>query len=125
MATQISKPKAERPTRELPAVAPPVWVKLLISILVVWHVAAVVSAPLAFACMSRGGPSAAAAAIASFFQPYSSALYLNHGYAFFAPDPGPNHLVDYTVEFADKRTAVRGRIPDLSTERPRLLYHRH
>jgi hypothetical protein len=52
-------------------------------------------------------------------------MYLNHGYAFFAPDPGPNHLVDYKVEFADGRPAVSGRFPDLSKERPRLLYHRH
>jgi hypothetical protein len=63
--------------------------------------------------------------LAQWMRPYSTAMYLNHGYAFFAPDPGPNHLIDYSVEFADGRPAVTGRFPDLKTERPRLLYHRH
>jgi hypothetical protein len=29
------------------------------------------------------------------------------------------------VEFADGRPPVKGRFPDLKTQRPRLLYHRH
>src|SRR5947209_3354019 len=90
----------------------PVWGKVLLSVLIALHVAALVSAPLAFICRSSGGGSPAAEAIASFFQPYASAFYFNHGYAFFAPDPGPNHLVDYTVEFDDGREAKKGRFPD-------------
>src|SRR5947207_4831502 len=103
----------------------PRWGKLLISLLVALHLAAVVSGPLAFMSRSRGGESPAAAAIAGFFQPYANAFYLNHGYAFFTPDPGPNHLVDYKVEFSDGRGPVKGRFPELATERPRLLYHRY
>src|SRR4029079_4930246 len=105
--------------------AVPLWGKLLISALVALHIAAVVSGPLAFVCRSRGGESPASEKIARFFQPYSSAFYLNHGYAFFAPDPGPNHLVDYQIEFSDGRAAVKGRFPDLAPQRPRLLYHRY
>jgi len=98
------------------------WAKVLISVLVVGHLAAVVAPPLAFACR---GQSPFVQPIARFLAPYCGAMFLDHGYAFFAPNPGPNHLVDYTVEFADGRQAVKGRFPDLKEERPRLLYHRH
>ncbi|MDA1214037.1 MAG: hypothetical protein O2955_16095, partial [Planctomycetota bacterium] len=57
-------------------------------------------------------------------RPYLEALNLNHGYHFFAPEPGPSHLVRYEVELADG-TKVNGIIPDLATHRPRLVYHRH
>jgi hypothetical protein len=103
----------------------PTWGKLLISIVVVLHVAAVISVPLSFASRGPGGESTAAAAARNFFLPYTRAFYLHHGYAFFAPNPGPNHLVDFQVEFADGRASVKGRFPDLATERPRLLYHRY
>jgi hypothetical protein len=114
-----------RPSTDSAQIPFPRWSKALISALLVLHVAAVVSAPLAFVCRSRGGESPATEAIARFFRPYSDAFYLNHGYAFFAPDPGPNHLVDFKVEFDDGRAPVTGRFPDLATERPRLLYHRY
>jgi len=101
----------------------PVWGKAIISALIAAHIAAITSTPFAFAC--NRGASPIAEAFRNFFLPYTSALYLAHGYAFFAPDPGPNHLVDYTVEFDDGRPAQKGRFPDLKTERPRLLYHRY
>jgi hypothetical protein len=103
----------------------PVWAKGLFSALVALHVVAVASAPLAFICSSGGATSPAAGALAGFFRPYTGAMYLNHGYAFFAPDPGPNHLVDYKLEFSDGRPSAVHRFPDLKTERPRLLYHRY
>jgi hypothetical protein len=103
----------------------PVWTKTLISALLVAHIAAVVVPPLAFISRSGLGGSPLMEPVAGFFRPYVTAMYLNHGYAFFAPDPGPNHLVDYTVEFDDGRPAMKGRFPDIKTERPRLLYHRH
>jgi hypothetical protein len=107
------------------ASALPLWAKFAISALVTLHVAAVVSPPLAFICRSGGSSSPLAEPIARFFQPYTTAAYLDHGYAFFAPDPGPNHLVDFKVEFDDGREPKTGRFPNLATERPRLLYHRH
>jgi hypothetical protein len=54
---------------------------------------------------------------------YLQALYLNHGFRFFAPDPSGSTLVDYTLEFADGRTES-GRVPDRASW-PRLRYHRH
>jgi hypothetical protein len=108
------------PTSTLPG-----WAKLIISVLVTLHVAAVVAPPLAFICSSRGGESPIAGPLARFVQPYCQAMYLSHGYAFFAPDPGPNHLVDYKVEFEGGKPPVTGRFPNLQEERPRLLYHRY
>jgi hypothetical protein len=52
-------------------------------------------------------------------------MYLDHGYFFFAPNPGPTHLVRYKVEFADGREPIEDEFPNLKAERPRLLYHRH
>ena len=78
-------------------------------------------------CQQTAGPLPSPFADAAYrlLRPYIGALYLDHGYFFFAPNPGPSHLVDYKVEFDDGREPVTGRFPDLATERPRLLYHRH
>jgi hypothetical protein len=101
---------------------PNVWIKLLVSLLVTFHLTAVFVAPLAFA---SDYSSPLVSRLYSVVRPYATALYLNHGYFFFAPAPGPTHLVDYKVEFADGRPPVSGRFPDLATQRPRLLFHRH
>jgi hypothetical protein len=52
-------------------------------------------------------------------------MFLNHGYAFFAPEPGPTHLVEYNLTFPGDRPNERGRFPDPNQQWPRLLYHRH
>jgi hypothetical protein len=108
-----------------PGARPALWVKLGVSLLLVLHLAAVFTAPFAAACNVRGSSSPLADSAYRVLRPYIAALFLDHGYFFFAPDPGPNHLVEYKVEFADGRPAIEGRFPNLATERPRLLYHRH
>lgn len=55
--------------------------------------------------------------------PYHHILFLNHGFRFFGPEPGPSTLVSYQLEFADG-TIKSGRIPNRSIV-PRLYYHRH
>jgi hypothetical protein len=99
--------------------------KATISLLLALHLSAVFVAPFAAACNVRGSSSPLADAAYGVLRPYIAALFLDHGYFFFAPDPGPNHLVEYKVEFGDGRPPVEGRFPNLATERPRLLYHRH
>ena len=94
----------------------------LLPVAIVFHLTAVFVAPLAFASEYS---SPFVNAIYAALRPYIAAMYLDHGYFFFAPNPGPSHLVDYKVEFADGRPPLTGRFPDLKTERPRLLYHRH
>ncbi|MDX1947640.1 MAG: hypothetical protein SFU86_19740 [Pirellulaceae bacterium] len=99
--------------------------KALLSALLAFHVTAVFWAPLMFASSGPQGTSPFAEAGMAVLRPYIGAMFLDHGYAFFAPDPGPSHLVRYQIEFADGRQPIVGRFPDLKTEQPRLLYHRH
>lgn len=50
-------------------------------------------------------------------------MYLDHGYRFFAPDPGPTHTIRFERSAADGKP-ISGRLPDRRTTQPRLLYHR-
>ena len=83
------------------------------------YLAAVVVPPLA------GPPPASELAVTALqpLRPLVGALYLGHGYRFFAPDPGPGHSIQWSMEFADGSTR-RGTIPDRDADWPRLLYHR-
>jgi hypothetical protein len=101
------------------------WWRWLISGLLAFHVAAVFLPPFAFSTRTRYGTSDLAEWIIPVFRPYVEAAYLDHGYAFFAPNPDASHLVNYKVDYDDGRPSVEGTFPDLATERPRLLYHRH
>lgn len=93
----------------------------LLSAVLALHVLAVFLAPLMFA--SAGSP--AVEPLFRVVQPYIDLMYLNHGYFFFAPNPGPNHLVRYELEFSDGRSPMVGQFPDRNEQWPRLLYHRH
>lgn len=103
-----------------PSSAWPASRRRLASALILAHLAAVFIAP-----WSAPPPaSLLAARAAGLISPYLHAAYLNHGYRFFAPDPGPSHLLRYELVRADG-SLVHGRIPDPQRHRPRLLYHRH
>jgi hypothetical protein len=118
--------------REKPA-SPPAkelakgWRRAL-SLLILLHVTAVFIAPFTFASAPRPGasvPSPVAASLMSWLHPYVEAMFLDHGYAFFAPDPGPSHLFRVQLNYADGRPSEELVFPDLKRHRPRLLYHRH
>lgn len=114
------------------------WTKLAASVLIIGHIWAVFGRPIEFATQGPTGPSPASY---NFYEPirgYSEFAYLNHGYAFFAPDPGPSHLIrvrferDEIENNADADGAQAGDViteqwtfPDLKKQWPRLLYHRH
>lgn len=96
------------------------WLRRLVSAALLLHLAAVVAGPLNFATgygigswLYRG------------LRPYIQAAYLDHGYFFFAPEPGPSHLVRYELSFDDGRPAEMRTFPDIKRHVPRLLYHRH
>lgn len=96
------------------------WLRGVVSVLLVLHLAAVFVAP-----WSSPPPSSDMAQVcAGWFAPYLNLLFLNHGYRFFAPNPGPSHLVRYELEMPDGTTR-EGRFPDADSHWPRLLYHRH
>lgn len=107
------------PTVATSADRPPVAVRIVVSVILLVHLAAVVVPPLA------GPPPASelAGRIREPLRPLIGALYLGHGYRFFAPNPGPGHTLRWTATLADG-TERTGRIPDSGADRPRLLYHR-
>lgn len=93
------------------------WKRVISAILVI-HLAAVIYAPLtldrAFEDLLRP---------LRLLRSYATALYLDHGYRFFAPDPGPTHTLRYELPGEDGEAASH-RLPDRRSTRPRLLYHR-
>lgn len=90
----------------------------LASVAIALHVLAVFVAPWSM----NGSPLPTT--LHQVMAPYLHATFLDHGYQFFAPDPGPSHLIYYTVS-RDGETVADGRYPDLDDHWPRLLYHRH
>lgn len=50
-------------------------------------------------------------------------IYLNHGFHYFAPEPGSSNLVSWSVTREDG-SVVSGQFPNFQIH-PRLLYHRH
>ncbi len=103
------------------AAAPVRWsarVRAVVSVLVALHVVALLVGPLSVPDSIIGR------FLGRFYRPYIEAAYLNHGYKFFGPDPGPSHMVRYELELADGGSR-KGTFPDRGEHRPRLLYHRH
>lgn len=106
--------------------APSLTLRIVVSVLVLAHLAAVFIPPFTFATASGpGSASPFAEPIMAGLRPYIELMYLDHGYFFFAPNPGPSHLLRAKLEFADGRSPVEVTYPDLKLHRPRLLYHRH
>lgn len=98
---------------------PPVWARVVGSAFIAFHLAAIIIAP-----WSAPPSSSLSQLAATPFQPYLQAAYLNHGYHFFAPEPGPSHLVRYELQMPDG-SVKSGTFPDKNEHQPRLLYHRH
>jgi hypothetical protein len=104
------------------AEAAPAWsrrTRLIVSSLLALHLAAMAIGPLSVEPTSDMSRSAW-----SVFRPYLEVAYLNHGWHFFAPEPGPSHLIRYELTRADG-SVERGFFPDRGRHSPRLLYHRH
>jgi hypothetical protein len=68
--------------------------------------------------------SVLAGTFAGALQPYIQATFLENGYRFFAPEPGPSHLIRYEMVF-DDGSRSKGFFPNRQEARPRLLYHRY
>jgi hypothetical protein len=95
-------------------------VRVVVSALVLFHLLAVFMGPFAM----PPATSELATSCAWILQPYVEGLSLANGYRFFAPEPGPSHLVRYEITLADG-TRKEGAFPDRRTHKPRLLYHRY
>lgn len=95
------------------------WLRRLTSVLILAFLAIVILGPLSNPIASRH----LTAPLAAWVSPVHRALFLGHGYRFFAPNPGPSHLVQYKITRADG-TQLESVFPDRETIKPRLLYHR-
>ena len=73
------------------------WLRRLASVLILAFLVIVILGPLSNPLPSRHltGP------LAAWVSPIHRALFLGHGYRFFAPNPGPSHLVQYKITRAD------------------------
>ncbi|TWT74068.1 hypothetical protein CA85_09540 [Allorhodopirellula solitaria] len=111
------------------------------------HLAAVFTPPMAFQSRGPRGLSPSVSKLLAPLAAYGQFLYLDRGYAFFAPDPGPSHLMRAVVGGdddgdgdGDSNQTSRSDLgageggaddvdvhwyPDLNEQWPRLLYHRH
>ena len=89
-----------------------------VSAWLLFHVAAIIIAP---AAMPPASPLVESAWLV--VRPYLDTFYLNHGYHFFAPEPGSSTLISYQAELPDG-TLLDERMPNRGIW-PRLLYHRH
>jgi len=100
-------------------------IRIVISLLIVWHFAAIFLAAMAV----PGPTSQLVISIAehpkSPMRCYLDALYLNQGHSFFAPDVGPGHFIRYELSDQSNRVIATGTLPDKKEHWPRLWYHRH
>ncbi|MCA9109895.1 MAG: hypothetical protein KDA52_08120 [Planctomycetaceae bacterium] len=96
----------------------PRWPRRLLSAWLLYHVIAIVMPPLAIP-----PTSSLLSEMAGLFRPYTEGLHLNHGYHYFAPQPGESTLIEFTAIRSDG-TEVKGIMPNRQIW-PRLLYHRH
>ena len=103
------------------------------------HMLGVLAEPLRFFSRSEVSVAPDFELLADTMQTYSQWLYLDHGYFFFAPNPGPGRLIQCSVqpvlESEDLSTSqdlqiqaeapAETTLPDKQNQRPRLLYHRY
>ena len=89
-----------------------------LNIFIVLHLIAILSAPL-----TVGPSSQTSRRVWDLLSPYLQALYLNHGFHYFAPEPGSSNLVSWSVTREDG-SVISGRFPNFDIY-PRLMYHRH
>lgn len=111
-----NKPEKEGPSRRR------IWLRrcgyVLLNAWLIMHLTAIVSAP------ATVGPSSQLSRnVWEVVSPYLQATYLNHGFHYFAPQPGSSNLVGWTVTLKDGSTKS-GRFPNFDIV-PRLFYHRH
>ncbi len=104
--------------------APPPWHvawKVFASLLLSFHLVSMV-----VASYCTGPASELAYAAYSVCGPYAQVMYVNHGYRFFSPEPGPGNLVEFEALRSDG-TRQTETIPNRGPggQWPRVFYHRH
>ena len=104
--------------------------KFVVGALFLLHMAGVAAEPFRMFTQSEFQSDAPdSGLLRTVYSPYVEFLFLNHGYFFFAPNPGPAHLLECEISLPDStENSASTRIltlPDRSEQFPRLYYHRH
>jgi len=94
-------------------------IRVVVSIALLFYLTVVLLGPLS----NPVGSEFLTRPMAEVVSPAHRALFLGHGYRFFAPDPGPGHLVVYKM-VDDAGNETSGQFPDREKIWPRLMYHR-
>ena len=111
--TEQTPEKSDRPNRYLRLCG-----TVLLNFWLIFHLTGIITAPA-----TVGPSSQTARSIWELVGPYLQVFYLNHGFHFFAPEPGSSNLVAWSATLPDG--SVRsGRFPNFDIQ-PRLYYHRH
>jgi hypothetical protein len=104
---------------------------------VLLHCLGVLAEPLRFFSRSEVDTAPEFSLLRETLKPYSQWLYLDHGYFFFAPNPGPSHLVQVQTSRNIAAPEEKSRdstppdpkdtfvFPDRKRNWPRLRYHRY
>lgn len=100
-----------------PSAWPP-WLRRLVSVALVFHLAAMLAGSLA-------APPASVLErdVVRLFAPYHQLIDQGYAYRYYAPEPGPTPVVTARVHFADGRPEVTVRLPERGVL-PRLRYQR-
>ncbi|MFN7876020.1 MAG: hypothetical protein ACK5PB_11920 [Pirellula sp.] len=102
--------------------------------LICFHLVAVFAEPFQFFSRSPVQSGADADLLRRATRPYAQFMFLDHGYFFFAPNPGPGHLLRVMADDAPLPGSEEGirvnpyegvLFPDRNRDKPRLLYHRY
>jgi len=118
-------PQGEPKARPRPADAregPGRMTRIIASIALLLHVVVLFLYPLA---NSRTSTTVREIAQSPLLRWYPDIMYLNHGYGFFGPDPGPGILLEYEVRDNAGEIVSEGKFPDADRIWPRLRYHRY
>ena len=140
----------QKPSKPVKPKVPSPWpwgpfARVLVSLLVAFHLVAVFAAPWYIQLESSvipmvepGGvarPSANGtmalqlpvlpAVLAESLRYYLNLLYINNGYDFFSPNPVGSHLIRYEIFNEAGEKITDGQLPDRREQWPRLFYHRH
>jgi hypothetical protein len=96
----------------------PVWARAVVSVALLFHIAAIVAGALAATPSSALERSAA-----QVFAPYHQAIDQGYAYRYYAPEPGPTPIAIARIQYRDGRPEETVRLPDRDVK-PRLLYQR-
>lgn len=96
----------------------PLWAKWMVSVVLLFHLAAILAAALATPPMSP-----LEQLIADRFASYYALIDQGYSYRYYAPEPPPTPIVEARLTFDDGRPGRTIRLPDRAA-RPRMLYQR-